>query len=268
MWCWSVSSVGVERGGCGGYRVEGGLGVDLSCFTIGAAWTFDRQARASRPAMMRPTTGITSHMCSELGPFSATKVSQVIRTFTHLDVPVPPPPAGWPVADGDRQPGASGHAGCGCQHGYAQRRRVGQLDQGAPLQSRIGQYRDEKGARHMRATVMYGARDVRLETLPDPQLSTGDDAIVRVVAACVCGSDLRQPSGQDPGCRALCPMRSAGGARVRLLILSCVRPWASRKAPCTSTRYSRSAPRPAAPAASRCAPTGNEPLVPQATAPR
>ena len=42
----------------------------------------------------------------------------------------------------------------------------------------------------MRATVMYGAGDVRLETLPDPQLSTGDDAIVRVVAACVCGSDL------------------------------------------------------------------------------
>src|SRR5664279_3836078 len=28
MWCWSASSVGVERGGCGGYRVEGGLGVD------------------------------------------------------------------------------------------------------------------------------------------------------------------------------------------------------------------------------------------------
>src|SRR5664279_2470165 len=28
MWRWSVSSVGVERGGCAGYRVEGGLGVD------------------------------------------------------------------------------------------------------------------------------------------------------------------------------------------------------------------------------------------------
>jgi transposase len=32
--------------------------------------------------MTQPTTGIASHMCSELGPFSATKVSQVIRTFT------------------------------------------------------------------------------------------------------------------------------------------------------------------------------------------
>ena len=42
----------------------------------------------------------------------------------------------------------------------------------------------------MRATVIHAARDVRLETVPDPVLSTGADAIVRVVAACVCGSDL------------------------------------------------------------------------------
>lgn len=43
----------------------------------------------------------------------------------------------------------------------------------------------------MRATVIHGPRDIRLENVPDPQLSdTGRDAIVRVVAACVCGSDL------------------------------------------------------------------------------
>lgn len=42
----------------------------------------------------------------------------------------------------------------------------------------------------MRATVIYGERDVRLEEVPDPVLSTGGDAIVRVAAACVCGSDL------------------------------------------------------------------------------
>lgn len=42
----------------------------------------------------------------------------------------------------------------------------------------------------MRATVMYGAGDVRVETLPDPVLTEPTDAIVRVVRACVCGSDL------------------------------------------------------------------------------
>ncbi|MBC7589450.1 MAG: zinc-dependent alcohol dehydrogenase family protein [Salinibacterium sp.] len=50
----------------------------------------------------------------------------------------------------------------------------------------------------MRATVLYGERDVRLEEVADPVLSTGGDAIVRVVAACVCGSDLWPYRGVTP----------------------------------------------------------------------
>ncbi|MEE1799425.1 zinc-dependent alcohol dehydrogenase family protein [Streptomyces sp. NPDC101062] len=42
----------------------------------------------------------------------------------------------------------------------------------------------------MRATFMYGAGDVRVEEAPDPVLRHPTDAIVRVVRACVCGSDL------------------------------------------------------------------------------
>ena len=42
----------------------------------------------------------------------------------------------------------------------------------------------------MRAAVMYGAGDVRVEDLPDPTLQAPTDALVRVVRACVCGSDL------------------------------------------------------------------------------
>jgi threonine dehydrogenase-like Zn-dependent dehydrogenase len=42
----------------------------------------------------------------------------------------------------------------------------------------------------MRATLMYGAGDVRVEDLPDPTLKSPTDAVVRVVRACVCGSDL------------------------------------------------------------------------------
>ena len=54
---------------------------------FGAAWTFDRAQRSSRPAMMWPTTGIASHMCSELWPFSSTKVSQI---FSNIHSPVLP----------------------------------------------------------------------------------------------------------------------------------------------------------------------------------
>ena len=50
----------------------------------------------------------------------------------------------------------------------------------------------------MRATLIYGERDIRLEEVPDPQLSGGGDAIVRVVAACVCGSDLWPYRGVTP----------------------------------------------------------------------
>ncbi len=50
----------------------------------------------------------------------------------------------------------------------------------------------------MRATVIHGERDIRLEEVPDPQLSTGGDAIVKVVAACVCGSDLWPYRGVTP----------------------------------------------------------------------
>jgi hypothetical protein len=38
--------------------------------------------------------------------------------------------------------------------------------------------------------VIYGERDIRLDEVAEPVLSSGGDAIVRVVAACVCGSDL------------------------------------------------------------------------------
>lgn len=42
----------------------------------------------------------------------------------------------------------------------------------------------------MRATVMHQAGDVRIETVPDPTIQESTDAIVRVVAGCICGSDL------------------------------------------------------------------------------
>jgi threonine dehydrogenase-like Zn-dependent dehydrogenase len=37
---------------------------------------------------------------------------------------------------------------------------------------------------------MYGAGDVRVENVPDPVLQAPTDALVRVVHACICGSDL------------------------------------------------------------------------------
>ena len=42
----------------------------------------------------------------------------------------------------------------------------------------------------MRATMMYATHDVRVENVPDPSIVEPTDAIIRVLRACICGSDL------------------------------------------------------------------------------
>ncbi len=42
----------------------------------------------------------------------------------------------------------------------------------------------------MKATMLYGPRDIRFEERPDPAILKPTDAIVRIAATCVCGSDL------------------------------------------------------------------------------
>jgi threonine dehydrogenase-like Zn-dependent dehydrogenase len=58
----------------------------------------------------------------------------------------------------------------------------------------------------MRAAYMYGAGDVRVVDVPDPAIVEPTDAVVRVTAACVCGSDLHpyhgmpdRPAGRPMG---------------------------------------------------------------------
>jgi len=50
----------------------------------------------------------------------------------------------------------------------------------------------------MRATVLHGPGDVRVETLDDPKLLAPTDAILRLSASCICGSDLWPYRGAQP----------------------------------------------------------------------
>lgn len=47
----------------------------------------------------------------------------------------------------------------------------------------------------MRATLMYGAGNVRVENVPDPAIQEPTDAIVRILRAAICGSDLHPYHG-------------------------------------------------------------------------
>ena len=49
----------------------------------------------------------------------------------------------------------------------------------------------------MRGAVLYGPGDVRFEERPDPKIIEPTDAILRLSATCVCGSDLWPYRGVD-----------------------------------------------------------------------
>jgi threonine dehydrogenase-like Zn-dependent dehydrogenase len=50
----------------------------------------------------------------------------------------------------------------------------------------------------VRGAVLHAAHDVRLEQLDDPRIIAPTDAIIRITATCVCGSDLWDYRGINP----------------------------------------------------------------------
>ncbi len=50
----------------------------------------------------------------------------------------------------------------------------------------------------MRATLLYGAGDVRVETVPDAEIVESTDAVITVTNACICGSDLWPYKSMEP----------------------------------------------------------------------
>lgn len=50
----------------------------------------------------------------------------------------------------------------------------------------------------MRATVIDAPHDIRVREVPDPRIEHPGDAVVRVLRACICGSDLWAYRGESP----------------------------------------------------------------------
>src|SRR5258708_2030857 len=51
----------------------------------------------------------------------------------------------------------------------------------------------------MRAVVYHGVGDIRLENVPEPRILKPNDAIVRLTASAICGTDLHLVRGTVPG---------------------------------------------------------------------
>ena len=50
----------------------------------------------------------------------------------------------------------------------------------------------------MKALTWHGKNDIRCETVPDPKIQDGRDAIIKVTACAICGSDLHLFDGVMP----------------------------------------------------------------------
>lgn len=51
----------------------------------------------------------------------------------------------------------------------------------------------------MKAVVFHGVGDIRLEDVPEPEIQDPGDAIVRITASAICGTDLHMVRGTMPG---------------------------------------------------------------------
>ena len=62
----------------------------------------------------------------------------------------------------------------------------------------------------MRGAVLYAPGDIRVEELDDPRIIEPTDAILRLSATCVCGSDLWPYRGVGPikGTNATLPIQA------------------------------------------------------------
>ena len=54
----------------------------------------------------------------------------------------------------------------------------------------------------MKALCYHGKHDIRCDTVPDPEIEEGRDAIVKVTSCAICGSDLHLFDGFVPGMKS------------------------------------------------------------------
>ena len=51
----------------------------------------------------------------------------------------------------------------------------------------------------MKAVVFHSVGDIRLDDVPEPQIQEPSDAIIRITASAICGTDLHMIRGTQAG---------------------------------------------------------------------
>jgi threonine dehydrogenase-like Zn-dependent dehydrogenase len=63
----------------------------------------------------------------------------------------------------------------------------------------MGDPKKQKARRTMKALRWHGKHDIRCDSVPDPEIEDGRDAIIKVTSCAICGSDLHLYDGFMPG---------------------------------------------------------------------
>ena len=74
----------------------------------------------------------------------------------------------------------------------------------------------------MRGVVMHTAGDVRVEEREDPRIIDPTDAVIRVTATCICGSDLWPYVNEMTATRIAGATLSDAHARCADLVRACI----------------------------------------------
>ena len=64
----------------------------------------------------------------------------------------------------------------------------------------------------MKAVVFRGVGDIRLENVPEPEIQKPNDAIVRLTASAICGTDLHMVRGTMAGMKPGTILGHEGGS--------------------------------------------------------
>ena len=103
--------------------------------------------------------------------------------------PINGSPLRYPVVQRTRHQPGTNRLGIGSA-ALCSRCRVRGAGTGKSTMALIGVgWRSTKGI-VMRGAMLHGPRDVRVESRPDPRIEQPTDAVIRLAATCVCGSDL------------------------------------------------------------------------------
>src|SRR5207248_2183337 len=156
-------------------------------------------ARQASPTPAGPQPGPSSrrHRFAR-GPGRGCGRSPPLGRDAQGDLPAVVDPSAWTVVRGGLLTSPR-WLGMSRRPRRARRGTPDPVDKALPRSGPSPQRTPNHGPQTMKAIVFHGVGDIRLENVSDPKIQEPSDAIVRLTASAICGTDLHFVRGTVPG---------------------------------------------------------------------